>query len=246
MEKKSLLATLEEMGIPERAGEVYLSLLESGRMNIAQIAQASGVKRATCYEYLNLLLRKEVVVRVPIGKRLHYAACDPQKILNDFKKKSALFAETLQSLGGLYDKTTHKPRVTFYEGKSGVKHVYEDFFRTIGDTYSIFPPEAFFESFTENEYDNFDKTVGEHAFTSRDLFVVDKYYKKIQSIRKKKPAAHKSDKKLPEWFRTNVDVLIYSDKVALISLRDLSAIVIENRDIALLFKNMHTFMWKAL
>ncbi|MDO8576601.1 MAG: hypothetical protein Q7R90_04800 [bacterium] len=41
-----------------------------------------------------------------------------------------------------------------------------------------------------------------------------------------------------------MDVLISSDKVALISLRDLSAIVIENKDIAELFRNMHSFMWK--
>ena len=57
---------------------------------------------------------------------------------------------------------------------------------------------------------------------------------------------NKSDKKLPDWFTSNVDVLIFKDKVALISLSDLSAIVIENKDIADLFVHMHQYMWKTL
>jgi len=136
--------------------------------------------------------------------------------------------------------------VTFYEGKREIKRIYEEIFTTLGDTASIFPPATFFESFTETEYDEFDKIISGHAFTSHDLFVPDKYYKRVEQIRKGNTGSKKLGKKLPEWFKTNVDVLVFSDKVALISLRDLSALVIENKDIAELFRNLHAFMWKGL
>lgn len=74
----------------------------------------------------------------------------------------------------------------------------------------------------------------------------DKYYKRIEQIRKNNPGSKKLGKKLPESFKSNVDVLMVQDKVALISLRDLSALVIENKDIAELFRSMHSFIWREL
>ena len=71
-------------------------------------------------------------------------------------------------------------------------------------------------------------------------------FDKLMDIRRKNGNENKIEKRLPEWFKSNVDVLMYSDKVALVSLRDLSATVIENKDIADLFRNMHELMWKSV
>ena len=146
----------------------------------------------------------------------------------------------------IQDEATNEARVVFYEGKREIRNTYDDLFKTVGDVYTIFPAATFFESFTEQDYEEFDKSISNYALKSRDLFVADKYYKKIKEIRGRNGSGNKLDKKLPPWFTCNVDVLIYSDKVALMSLRDLSAIVIENRDIAELFRNMHDFMWKSV
>ncbi len=146
----------------------------------------------------------------------------------------------------LHEQATNKPKVAFYEGKREIKNIYEELFKTVGDTYSIFPGEAFFKNFTEAEYNEFDKANSAHAMKGRDLFIADKYAKRMLQMQNEKGYENKSGKKLPDWFTSNVDVLIFNDKVALISLRDLSATVIENKDIAELFKNMHQFMWKAV
>jgi len=149
-------------------------------------------------------------------------------------------------MSALHEHASNKPRVTYYEGKRQLKLIYEDLFKTVGDVHSIFPAATFFENFTEQDYDEFDRSLGQHALTSKDLFVADKHYKRLLEIREKNGSAKKIAKKLPDWFKSNVDVLIYSEKVALISLRDLSAIVIENKDIADLFRNMHSFVWKGV
>ena len=246
MDQSGLTRALEELGLTPKAASIYLSLLGTRKMTISDISRETKIKRATCYEYLDLLLSKDFVIRVPVGKRMFYAAVEPQKILNDFKKKTALFEEKVHEMAKIHETAVQKPRVVFYEGKREIKNIYDDLFKTIGDVYSIFPPATFFENFTEQDYDDFDKSISQYSLTSRDLFVPNKHYKRLQEIRAKNGSSKKISKKLPNWFTSNVDVLIYSEKVALISLRDLSAIVIENKDIADLFRNMHTFMWKSV
>ena len=236
---------LEEMGLPDKAGQIYLALLGKQKLTISEIARESKIKRATCYEYLDILLNKDFIARIPVGKRMFYAALEPKKILNDFKKKTHHLEQKIGEMSAMHDVAVHKPRIVFYEGKREIKNIYTDIFKTVADVYSIFPPASFLENFTLEDYDDWDKEMAQYALKSRDLFVADKHIKKIKEIRAKN-GGEKLDKKLPSWFSSNVDVLIYADKVALISLRDLSAIVIENRDIADLFKNMHSFMWKSL
>ncbi len=246
METAELVKILVGVGLPEKAASIYVSLLGKSRMDVAGIARITDIKRATCYEHLEVLLQKNFIVRVPIGKRTLYSANEPQHILKDFKKRSEAFEASIEEMSVLHAQATNKPKVVFYEGKREMARIYEDLFKTVGDGYSIFPADRFFESFSEAEYDAFDKTMGKHSFKSHDLFVKSKHLKRIKEIREKNGGEGKLSKTLPESFKTNVDVLIYGDKVALMSLRDLSAVVIENKDIAELFKTMHSFIWRAL
>ncbi len=246
MDKQKLVEALKNMGVDEKPAMIYLSLLGRPKMTPSQIARESVIKRATCYEHLDTLLAKDFVTREPQGKRMFYSAVNPRKVFTTFQKKIAGMDENIQQMSRIHNEAVNRPRVMFYEGRREIKNIYQDLFKTIGDVYSIFPASTFFENFTEQDYDEFDKSISSYALKSRDLFVADKFYKRIKEIRAKNGSENKVDKKLPPWFTCNVDVLIYSDKVALMSLRDLSAIVIENRDIAELFKNIHDFMWKSV
>jgi sugar-specific transcriptional regulator TrmB len=245
MDTRDIVVTLEGLGLPAKAASIYLALLGRQKMGVAELARESAIKRGTCYEYLDLLLKKEFIIRVPVGKRMFFAAVSPAKVLAKHKREARHVETVLNELATVHETAVHKPNVTFYEGKRELQRIYEEMFQTMGDAASIFPAEEFFKNFTTEEYDAFDQELTRNALKSRDLFIADKSYKKIKDIRAKN-GGFKTDKKLPSWFNSNVDVLIYADKVALISLRDLSAIVIENRDIADLFKNMHSFMWKSL
>lgn len=245
MDKARSLEALFEMGLDEKAAQIYISLLGRSKMTPSQISRETGIKRATCYEHIGTLLAKDFVTREPIGKRTFYSAINPHHIFNTFRKKMVKIEGPILEMSSVHEHAIHRPRVTYYEGKRQLKTIYNDLFRTVGDVYSIFPASIFLENFSLEDYDEFDKAISNHALKSRDLFVRDKFYKRIQEIRTRNGRENKIDKRLPEWFTSNVDVLIYSEKVALISLRDLSAIVIENKDIADLFRNLHTLAWKS-
>lgn len=237
-------AALSTMGLDEKSATVYESLLGKARMTPSQISRETGIKRATCYEHLDILLAREFVTQEPVGKRTFYVAIEPQKVFSAYKKSIAKAEGAIIEMGAKHERSINKPRITYYEGKRQLRTIYEDLFKTVGEVRSIFPAATFFESFSAEDYDQFDKEISGHALQSIDLFTADPFYKRIKEIREKNGRANKKDRRLPSWFTCNVDVLIYRDKVALISLRDLSATVIENADIAELFKNMHGFMWK--
>lgn len=237
---------LETIGLTEAEALIYAALIKFPKMTISEISRTTNIKRATCYQHLDLLLNKDFVVRVPIGKRMFYSAVSPKKIIAATKKRQADFELGMEEMAKQYDESTHKPSVIFYEGKREIKNIYEDMLKSVGDIYSIFPPTAFFENFTEQEYSDFDLSISQYALKSKDLIIADKYFHQVEQIRKKNGDENKITKKLPESFKSNVDVLIYKDKVALISLRDLSALVIENKDIADLFKNIHSHLWKFI
>lgn len=246
MDEPAVAQSLIDSGLNTKSASLYLTLLGARRMTIAELARVSGIKRATCYEHLDQLLFHDFVTRIPVGKRMFYAANDPRKIVGVFKKKLASLESNIEQLQRIRNEAVHRPRVVFYEGKREIRNIYNELFRTIGDTYSIFPADSFFQSFTAEDYDEFDKEISKHALKSHDLFLADKHYRRIKEIRAKNGGANKHDKRLPKDFQSNVDVLIYSDKVALVSLRDLSGIVIENPDIAQLFKSIHKLIWRSI
>ncbi len=234
---------LRDIGLSEKEATIYITLLGQQRMTIAYLARSSGIKRATCYEHLDQLLARGFIRRIPVGKRMMYTATEPKRILSDFKRKTALLEQSVYEMTDMHETAMNKPKISYFEGKHEIRTIYEDLFKTSGDVYSIFPAAAFLENFTEGDYEEFDKRINQRGLKSRDLLVNDKFYKKIEEIRAKNEG-NKSHKRLPPWFTCNVDVLVFADKIALIGLRDLSGIVIENRDIALLFKNLHDFLWE--
>lgn len=236
---------LQEMGLPETAALIYLELIKSPKLTISEIARATRTKRATCYQYIDQLLSKDFIVRVPVGKRMFYSAVSPKKILSIAKKQYSMLENAMGEMTKQYDESTHKPQVMFYEGKRELKNIYDNLFKTVGDVYSIFPPAAFFENFTEKDYEDFEILISEYAIKSRDLIADDGYFHRIEQLRKKTGIENKVTKKLPGSFKSNIDVLIFNDNVALVSLRDLSALVIQSKDIADLFRSIHGTIWKS-
>lgn len=246
MDNLAIIQALTGVGLSEKVAHIYVALLGKRRMTISQIAKAANVKRATCYEYIDQLLQRDFVTRVPVGKRMFYSAQNPRKVLSALRQQFNTLENSVEAMEVMHNAAINKPRVVYLEGKREIQHMYADMFKTVGELRSIFPAAVFFENFSEQDYDTYDKALGEHALKSKDLFVRDRFFDKLMDIRRKNGNENKIEKRLPEWFKSNVDVLMYSDKVALVSLRDLSATVIENKDIADLFRNMHELMWKSV
>ncbi len=128
LNKKQLL----EIGFAEKEAGVYLALLELGPSVVSEISRKAGINRTTGYDILELLCAKGLVNALGEGKIKKYAAEEPQKMIalaqekfEQTQKQFEAVKKLLPELNSIFNKT-EKPKVKFYEGKEGLKEVYED------------------------------------------------------------------------------------------------------------------------
>lgn len=237
-----ILEELEKAGLEEKEAKIYLATLEIGPASILSIAKKSEVKRPTAYHYIDSLIKRGLAHKTSRGKRTLYNAENPQKLVTVLEEKKRNIEKLIPELQSLYLSTPKQPRIKFYEEKEGIMTVYEEFFNTTQIIYAVFSPEKFFKIFTKGE----DKKLGEILKTAGGRihnllelsekakeFVKYDYYKSI-----------KRSKFLPENIKFSTDILIAGDKVAMISFQNLTAIIIQNEEIADTLRALLKFIWK--
>src|SRR6266404_3687884 len=116
---------LEEIGLNEKQASVYLALLELGTSTVHPLATKAGIKRPTTYLVLEELQAKGLVSVVPRAKKALYTAESPQKLVSDLNNKQELVKRFLPNMLALYNEKKDKPQVQLFEGKEGIKLLYQ-------------------------------------------------------------------------------------------------------------------------
>lgn len=117
---------LQQFGLIGKKADVYLAALELGSASVIDIAKKAGIKRTTCYDILLDLANEGLISETAKGKKRLFVGEDPEKIQRNLKNKEKLFSEILPQLQSVYNVRGSKPKIRFYEGKEGLKEVYED------------------------------------------------------------------------------------------------------------------------
>ncbi len=233
---------LQALGLTKNEVSLYLAVLQIGPAPISRLADKAGVKRPTAYNHLDDLIAKGLVHQVVKGKRKLYATRPPEQLLEVLEQQRHQVAELLPYLNSLYRATPKQPRVMFYEGKAALTRVYEEIFSTPQTMYAAFSPEKFFQVFTPEETESFFNLLKRNGGQLNDL--VERSAKAEEYLRQ---AYHKGvarTKLLPESIKLAVDFLATPKMVALISLRNQTAVVIEDPDIAAAHVAFFKFIWQ--
>lgn len=117
---------LEQFGLQGKKADVYLAALELGSSTVIEISKKAGIKRTTCYDIIQDLVREGLISETSKGKKHLFVGEDPEKIQRNLKNKERLFSEILPQLQSIHNVRGAKPKIRFYEGKEGLKEVYED------------------------------------------------------------------------------------------------------------------------
>jgi sugar-specific transcriptional regulator TrmB len=117
---------LEQFGLGGKKADVYLAALELGSSTVIDISKKAGIKRTTCYDVLLDLISEGLISETTKGKKRLFVGEDPEKIQRNLKNKERLFSEILPQLQSINNIRGSKPKIRFYEGKEGLKEVYED------------------------------------------------------------------------------------------------------------------------
>jgi sugar-specific transcriptional regulator TrmB len=117
---------LQNLGLDERQGLIYKTLLENGPLLPQGVAKKTGIKRSTLYLIFPEMLKKGILGEVSMGKRTLLQAVSPDILFEEQEKKFKELKEGLGELLSLYRIQGLKPKVSVYEGVEGVKRVFMD------------------------------------------------------------------------------------------------------------------------
>ena len=244
---------LKSFGLSEKESTVYLSSLRVPSSKIQTIANRAGFSRSTTYNILHSLLKKGLVQRFDKGSIQYFTPIPPSELINVLEKKKEdltgkieMVKAYLPQFESIYNAQAVFPKVSFYEGISGIKQVYQDILKKGNKNTSAVlslgnvSPELkkwMIKSFTPKKI--------KRNISSRVL-VSSKNLKSYLKLDKK----HLRDslviphKKYP--FEVEIDV--YDDnKTAFISFdeTELMGVIIESKKIANTLKSLFELAWKS-
>jgi len=124
---------LKQLDFEEREVDIYCALLALGNASIREVAEKADVNRGTTHELLKKMLKRGIVNYYPKGKRRHFCAEAPEKLIEIAAEKQEqlrhasiqLANEVIPNLNRLAP-DTGSPKVTYYEGDEGIEKVLKD------------------------------------------------------------------------------------------------------------------------
>lgn len=123
---KDIIHVLESVGLDAKQSQLYVAGLQLGTAPASDYAKITGFNRITSYNLLEEMVRKGYFTMVRKVRAKWYAPVAPEYIALEARKNAEALERVLPELRSLQGAKYRKPRVRFFEGWEGVRHVYED------------------------------------------------------------------------------------------------------------------------
>lgn len=240
----NLQNTLEHLGLTKKEAAVYLAALELGQSSVLQIAKKAEIKRPTVYITLDSLQEKGFMEAMPKGATTRYLAQDPKKIIERFDEKLNVFKGILPELRSIANAAPGKPKVRFYEGKKNILALYENEIFKAKDIIGVTSMQDVVSIFSKEEELRLLRLMKTNSVFIRDI--LDDSPEAHEYEKEKKRLAIGETKFLPNDLLFEIDFLVYNKKLAMISLKSLIAVVIEDTAISHAQRQLLEILWKSL
>lgn len=242
----SLQTMLTDLGFSSKESQVYLALLELGKGTVSTISRKGGINRTTGYDILDSLAAHGLVSISGKKPKQEYIAESPDKLITFLQtkiketeaqlEKARALAPQLKSLHNVSD----RPKVRFYEGKEGLREVYEDTltssepiraYATVDDMHKALP-----EYFPRYYKRRAEKGIAIRAIVPKTSIGIERASKDTEEMRE--TALIPSDK-----FYFSPEINIYDNKIMIASWRENLGIIIESAEIADAMKKIYELAW---
>ena len=123
---KDILHILESVGLDDKQAQLYVAGLKLGSAPASEYAKATGINRITSYNLLEQLVSRGHFTVSRKVRAKWYAPVAPEYVALEARKNVDALERALPELKSLQSSKYRKPRVRFFEGIEGVRHVYAD------------------------------------------------------------------------------------------------------------------------
>ena len=243
---KELPLALQSFGLSEKEAAVYVGLLELGRGTVTKISAKAGLNRTTGYDILSSLANKGLVNISGKEPKSEYAVEPPEAILAYLKKRIEDTNEQMKKAEALIPQLRtvetgqNRPKIKFYEGSDGLKHVYEDTltstepiraYANVDDMHKGLP----------NYFPGYYKRRAEKNISIRAIVP--------KTPSGKERGAHDAEEKReisfvpPDKYYFSPEINIYDNKIMIASWREKLGVIIESAEIADAMKKIYELAW---
>lgn len=247
MKNTKLLDSLTQIGLEENEAQVYLAALSLGPTTVLKISKVAEIKRTSVYEIITTLIQKGLMKKEVRGFKTLYVAGDPNYLESALDAKRELFSRVLPELEGLYALKGTESVLKYYEGLQAIENIYDellddlkphDFYYAISniDEWQATDEEYFLKYHVE-------RRAGLNVETK--LLFTDCAV--AQSRLKTQKNFNEEIKVLPKDTDIHVDLVVTPYKLVMFQMKQpLIALMIENRSMVHMHKNLFEIMWRAI
>ena len=239
---------LENIGLTDKEAKIYLASLELGPTNIQKIVGKSGIKRSTVYENLENLKEKGLVQITTKGKRRLYLAAEPENLLRTIKEKEKALKEILPLLRSINNVGFTKPKITYYEGREGIREIYMEALKSSTKSADWISPMAnLLEASGEEWMAKYVELKVKLDYRIRSVHISDNIN---EQYKYQDPSTFKKTLRdvrfSPEGANIPSTIGIYDNKVAVISSRKEGfGFIIESEEYARSMRELYGLLWSA-
>ena len=248
---------LQKLGLSEHEAKVYLAALSLGPSTAVQLANFTDIKRPTVYLALGNLIKQGLVLESFTGKKKLFEAEKPQKLekLTKRMRRQVVDAEILLEsiLPGLVKfpkQYSEEPKVSFYSGEEGLKNIALEISACTSSWYAFGSGAKILEKLAKSKrmdilYDSWD--IRSNPDRPKIYIIADKGVFSLGKEWKKNVTPWREVKILPGIIGVGSGLIIYEDKVAILSLENKPFVaVIKSKEVSEVVKVMYQLIWKSL
>ncbi|MDD9953958.1 MAG: hypothetical protein OXR66_06495 [Candidatus Woesearchaeota archaeon] len=233
---------LESLEFTPYEAEIYLCLLEHGKLSAYEIAEKTGLYRQAAYDALNRLLEKGNVTNLKEGRRKIFKAVDPTFLLEQQKEKERNLQAILPQLFSLKKTGEDAVEVEVFKGRNVLRLCFTDAIKVLkkfpGELCCTAVDESFFIDYDAAAMEYYKREMLRHGFTERVIIK--------RGTKGYFPRKMSTYRTIPPRFFNSHPIQIYGNTVQLhIEGNPQHMILIRSQSVADSFRKQFELMWKV-
>ncbi len=233
---------IENFNLEEKEAKVYLAALELGKSRVSEIAKKAGLNRITTYEILKRLKQEGLANNAIYKNIITFHIISPEKFIEKMESRLSLSKTLLPRLMLLGSSEKNRPKIEYYDGIEGIKSIYEDtLFCKEKTIYNIAHPENLLNSIGEDFFSNYVKKRVKKKIVVKvlltDIKGGEKYIKESTEVLRETKIFNYEKYPIPN------EIMIYDNKISLLSFRSKLGVIIEDQELAMSMKTIWNFLW---
>ncbi|KKW42692.1 MAG: Transcriptional regulator, TrmB [Candidatus Magasanikbacteria bacterium GW2011_GWA2_56_11] len=240
------LQTIQNLGLDEKQAKVYLAALELGLASVCELAEKSGVKRTSIYNFLEEMKARRLLSEVKKGGKVFFQPGSPELLVSQAKEQLKKVQDSVPFLLGLYNLPANKPKVKFFLGIDGLKNLYEEIWQVGEPIYGYSDYEKMLGGMDQEYVEYMWGFAKRRAALGIPFYSIteDGPYGRLAVARDKE---QKRVTKLVKGGAFETEVNIYGKYVAIASFRrPYAGVIIEDVAIAKTMKSIWKMLWDKL